>query len=173
MADQPRRREPERDARTGRSAAHQRIAQQQQWVDQQLRIAQERGDFDNLPGFGKPLDLTEHHDPDWWLKQLIEREQIHVLPPAIALRQEDAELDDRLDELHTEKQVRAAVTEFNERVRHVLYTNHGGPPVVTSQRDVEGEVGRWRDRIAQRRTTNATADDEPDRRGRWWRRRGR
>ncbi len=28
------------------------------WVDQQIREAQERGEFDNLPGMGKPLDLT-------------------------------------------------------------------------------------------------------------------
>ena len=30
----------------------------EKWVDQQIREAQERGDFDNLPGTGKPLDLT-------------------------------------------------------------------------------------------------------------------
>lgn len=28
------------------------------WIDQQIREAQERGDFDNLPGAGKPLDLV-------------------------------------------------------------------------------------------------------------------
>ena len=28
------------------------------WIDQQIREAQERGEFDNLPGKGKPLDLT-------------------------------------------------------------------------------------------------------------------
>jgi DnaJ family protein C protein 28 len=28
------------------------------WIDQQIREAQERGEFDNLPGRGKPLDLT-------------------------------------------------------------------------------------------------------------------
>jgi len=28
------------------------------WVDQQIREAQERGEFDNLPGTGKPLDLA-------------------------------------------------------------------------------------------------------------------
>lgn len=28
------------------------------WVDQQIREAQERGEFDSLPGTGKPLDLT-------------------------------------------------------------------------------------------------------------------
>jgi DnaJ family protein C protein 28 len=30
----------------------------EKWVDQQIREAQERGEFDNLPGTGKPLDLT-------------------------------------------------------------------------------------------------------------------
>jgi DnaJ family protein C protein 28 len=28
------------------------------WIDQQIREAQERGEFDDLPGKGKPLDLT-------------------------------------------------------------------------------------------------------------------
>lgn len=28
------------------------------WIDEQIREAQQRGDFDNLPGKGKPLDLT-------------------------------------------------------------------------------------------------------------------
>jgi DnaJ family protein C protein 28 len=28
------------------------------WIDQQIREAQERGEFDNLPGKGRPLDLT-------------------------------------------------------------------------------------------------------------------
>jgi DnaJ family protein C protein 28 len=28
------------------------------WIDQQIREAQERGEFDDLPGMGKPLDLT-------------------------------------------------------------------------------------------------------------------
>jgi DnaJ family protein C protein 28 len=28
------------------------------WLDQQIREAQERGEFDNLPGKGQPLDLT-------------------------------------------------------------------------------------------------------------------
>jgi DnaJ family protein C protein 28 len=28
------------------------------WIDEQIREAQQRGEFDNLPGKGKPLDLT-------------------------------------------------------------------------------------------------------------------
>ena len=30
----------------------------EKWIDQQIREAQERGEFDNLPGAGKPVDLT-------------------------------------------------------------------------------------------------------------------
>ena len=30
----------------------------EKWVDQQIREAQERGEFDNLPGTGKPIDLA-------------------------------------------------------------------------------------------------------------------
>src|SRR5690606_5557337 len=91
-------RSPERDSRTGRSAAAARIAQQHTWVDLQVRQAMERGEFDDLPGAGKPIeDLGTEHDPDWWLKRLVEREKISVLPPALAIRKDDAELDARLD----------------------------------------------------------------------------
>jgi DnaJ family protein C protein 28 len=36
-------------------------------VERQIAEAQERGEFDDLPGKGKPLDLTENPfaDPDW------------------------------------------------------------------------------------------------------------
>ncbi len=35
------------------------------WIDQQIREAQERGEFDNLAGKGKPLDLTANpYAPD-------------------------------------------------------------------------------------------------------------
>ncbi len=60
-------------------------------VDQLIGDAVARGEFDNLPGFGKPLQgLGETHDPDWWLRKLVEREQISILPPGLQLRRDDA-----------------------------------------------------------------------------------
>ena len=165
-----------RDPRTGRSAAESRIAQQQSWVDHQVRVAMERGDFDDLPGAGKPIEgLGSHHDPDWWVKKLVERERLVVLPPSVALRKEDADLDDRLDTLHSEREVRAAVTDFNERVVAARYRLPEGPPLVTMPRDVEETLEAWRGRRAERaaraaRRTASTATT-PARR-RWCRRRG-
>ena len=40
-------------------------------VERAIREAQERGEFDNLPGAGKPLrnlGSPDVEDPDWWVK---------------------------------------------------------------------------------------------------------
>ena len=127
-----------------------RIHQQQTWVDQQVRQAMARGDFDDLPGAGKPIpDLGTRHDPDWWVKQLIERERITgVLPAALQLRKDDAELDGRLDRLMSEREVREELDDFNQRVVTARRQLQGGPPVITPTRDVEATVsgggsGAW------------------------------
>jgi hypothetical protein len=165
--------EPEDD-----SAPAQRMEQQALWVDQQIRRAMERGEFDNLPGAGKPLRLPDRHDPDWWVKSLIEREQITgVLPPALALRKEDAELDAQLDREATPEQVRRAVEDFNRRVVNARRQLQGGPPVVTPTRDADDEVEAWHRRRIERREgqrellRSAEAEsDRAERRPRWWRR---
>jgi hypothetical protein len=156
-----------------------RMEQQTLWVDMQVRRAMERGDFDDLPGAGKPIKgLGSTHDPDWWVKSLVERERITgVLPPALALRKEDAELDDVLDRETTEEGVRRAVADFNRRVVEARRQLQGGPPVVTPTRDEDGEVAAWRARRAARRERQraqleaaATASDVPVKRRRWWHR---
>jgi hypothetical protein len=160
-----------RDGRTGRSAAAARIQQQQTWVDLQVRRAMERGEFDDLPGAGKPIEgLGTEHDPDWWLKKLVEREKIAVLPPALALRKEDAELDERLDRYNTEAEVRRDVEDFNARVIRARYTPVDGPPLVTMPRDVDATAAAWRERRAARRTPKADPAPEPRKRH-WWNRR--
>jgi hypothetical protein len=145
-------------------------------VDLQIQQAMERGDFDNLPGAGKPLgDLGSPHDRDWWLKKLIERERISVLPAALQLRKDDAELDDLLDREATEKQVRTVVEDFNRRIVEARRQLQGGPPVVTPTRDVDAEVERWRERrrpqARPRPAPEATSARDPQKpRRRWWRR---
>ena len=55
------------------------------WVERQIREAAERGEFDNLPGAGKPIaDLDKPHDELWWVKDKLRREHLSYLPPTIA-----------------------------------------------------------------------------------------
>ena len=155
MDDEPDRRvhrERARDPRTGHDAAAERARNQVQWVDQQVRQAMARGEFDDLPGAGKPIkDLGSTHDPDWWVKKLIEREKITgVLPPALQLRKEDAVLEETLDKEWSEKTVRELLVDFNRRVVEARRQLLGGPPVVTRLRDVEDEVAAWRERRGRR-----------------------
>jgi hypothetical protein len=158
-------------------AAAARIKFQSSWVDLQLRQAIDRGDFEQLPGYGKPIkDLTGDHDPDWWVKRLVEREKITgVLPPSLQMRKEDALLDDQLDRLGTAAEVRREVREFNERVRWALYRPPEGPPMITQQRDPDTEVARWESRRAgriaaraARRDAHTAASSPRRRRRRWW-----
>jgi len=142
-------------------------------VEQAIQQAIRRGDFDGLPGAGKPLTgLAASSDPDWWIRRKIESENLRGLgPPALALRVEDAELEERLDRLGREQEVRETLEDFNRRVKHARLQLLGGPPVVTKTRDVEAELAAWRERREQRARERAAAvEPEPPRRS-WFRRR--
>ena len=160
------------------SARDRRLEYQARWVDLQVQRAIERGEFDDLPGTGKPIeDLDTTHDPDWWLKRFIERERITgVLPPALSLRVEDAQLDAVLDAEPSERRVREMIEDFNARVVAARLQLQGGPPVITGTRDVDAEVEAWRQRRAARREridrtpTPGQGAAPAARRPSWWRR---
>jgi hypothetical protein len=139
-------------------------------VEYLVRDAMAHGKFDNLKYAGKPIPgLGERYDPDWWVKGLIQRENISGLgPAAILLRTEDAELDAKLDAQYTEQQVRDILQDFNRRVIDARRQLQGGPPVITKTRDVEEEVGRWRGRRAAAQVPEAVPEPELPRS--WWRR---
>ena len=156
-------------------------AERSAFVETAIQQAIRRGEFDNLPGAGKPLEgLTGQHDPDWWIRRKIEREQLSGLgPPALTLRVENAQLEAQLDRMHRESEVREAVEDFNRRVIEARRQLLGGPPVVTPTREAADEVRAWRERreARQRRATEERARDEREleqrtSRVRWWRRRG-
>lgn len=134
------------------------------YVETAIQQAIRRGEFDNLPGAGKPLPgLNGRHDPDWWIRRKIESEQLTGLgPPALTLRNEDAALDDRLDGMYREEDVRAAIDDFNLRVKEARRQLLGGPPVVTQLRDPDHTVRAWRERRLER-AHRATEEQERQR----------
>ncbi|NQX10187.1 DUF1992 domain-containing protein [Microbacteriaceae bacterium VKM Ac-2855] len=141
--------DPPEPEQTGQATMDQRA----QYVEIAIQQAMRRGDFDDLPGAGKPLaDLGSTYDPDWWIRRKIEREQLTGLgPPALTLRTENAALDERLDATHSESRVREILDDFNRRIVEARRQLQGGPPVVTPLRDVEDEVAAWRHRRDERR----------------------
>lgn len=133
-----------------------------------IRDAMIRGEFDNLKYAGKPIpNLGEANDPDWWVKGLLQRENISGLgPPALLLRVEDQELDAVLDTKPSEALVRETVEDFNRRIIEARRQLLGGPPVITKLRDVDVEVQRWRNR----RTDQTPSEPVPEPPRPWWRR---
>jgi hypothetical protein len=140
----------------GAAAAVDRAA----FIETAIQVAIRRGDFDDLPGAGKPLaGLGTHHDPDWWIRRKIEQENLTGLgPPAILLRTENRELDDQLDLLGREVDVREVLEDFNRRVIEARRQLQGGPPVVTEPRDIDAEVAAWAERRAARLAARPTPE---------------
>lgn len=154
------------------------------WVDQAIQQAQRRGDFDNLPGAGQPLkNLDGPTDPDWWVKGLIEREQLDMsaaMPTTMSLRREREGFPQTLRHLSNADQVRAHLEEFNARVLADRKRPWGGPgsPPIVGRVDVEEMVAAWahaRETVSrEQRQREQTVIAEPPsptiRRRRWWRR---
>jgi hypothetical protein len=149
-------------------------------VEAQIRAAQARGDFDDLPGKGKPLKLPEVHDPNWWIKSKVQREGVDtsvLVHPTIALRREADTFPESLAELTTDEQVRAVLEDFNRRVVAEWRRPITGPslPVVARQVAVEPMIERWRALRAQiaeveRAAPAGTSPDAAPNPARWWRR---
>jgi hypothetical protein len=149
-------------------------------VERQIRLAQERGEFDDLPGKGKPLPgLDGPDDENWWLKGYLRREGLStepLLPTPLQLRREIERLPETVAGLPDERAVRSLVRELNRRIAEWLRAPVG-PAVPVAPVDVDAVVARWlldraalRDRrAAERRAADADADARPRRP--WWRRR--
>ncbi|WLP90954.1 DUF1992 domain-containing protein [Gordonia sp. NB41Y] len=115
-----------------------------------IREATERGDFDDLPGLGKPLNLAGLDDPDWWAKQKIREEELDssaLLPPTLQLRKERDAFPESLRGIADEQAVRTILEDFNRRVRQDRLRPSMGPQshVIARTIDVGEMLARWRD----------------------------
>ena len=118
------------------------------WTEELIRRAQaEEGDFSQLPGAGKPLPgIGEPYDPDWWLKKLIQREQLSLLPPSLELlRKVETELGN-LRNLSDERLVRTRVEALNREIAKVNARASEGPATRLGPLDVDQVVEEWRAR---------------------------
>lgn len=125
-------------------------------IDRMIREAQEQGEFDNLPGSGKPLsDHGREYDEDWWVKDWLRREgaTAGALPPTLALRREAQDLRETIDRRTSEADVREYVAKLNEQLRKARAGLLDGPPVLLPPLDADEAVRGWRERRARRRAS--------------------
>jgi hypothetical protein len=114
------------------------------WIEQQIQQAQREGQFDALPGAGRPLPSEDGADPHWWTKQLLRREQVDFLPPALALRRSVEKALTSLPSLRDERSVRALLGPLDAEIRRFNATATSGPPTTQAPLDVEAIVADWR-----------------------------
>lgn len=127
------------------------------WIDRQIREAADRGEFDDLPGAGRPVPgLDGRHDELWWVKAKLRRENLSFVPPTLAIRKEVEDALDRVAAADSESEVGRIVAEINVRIVEVNAHATTGPPSTVAPLDVEREVRRWRE---QRRSTGAIDTD--------------
>lgn len=117
------------------------------WIDRQILDGQERGEFDNLPGHGKPIaDLDKPRDESWWVRDKLARENVTVaLPPQLEVRKDLDAARERIRRSTSETDVRAIIVEINDKIRYVNSHITSGPASTVMPLDVERTVQRWRD----------------------------
>lgn len=119
------------------------------WIEELIREAEQAGEFEQLEGAGRPIPgISEPYDPDWWVKKLLKREKLSVLPPALdLLRKVEAGLDAAWA-APREEEVRARVAGLNAEIARVNSRIAEGPATRLAPLDPESVVGEWRTRRA-------------------------
>jgi hypothetical protein len=123
------------------------------WVDQQIADAEARGVFADLPGAGRPLDLSDDRDfTDRWVRDYVQREGASfedALPLPLRLRKESERLAEAAASFQSEAALRAAIADLNRRImdwRRIPV----GPPVYVKLADEDRLLAAWHQARAQR-----------------------
>ncbi|MER7413700.1 MULTISPECIES: DUF1992 domain-containing protein [Streptomyces] len=115
------------------------------WADRQIREAEERGDFAQLPGAGKPLPgLDKPYTEQWWVERKMRDENLSYLPPSLALRKDAQEAREKAARARSEREVRTLLDEINSRIEEAVRYPPEGPPHRLVPFDVEAAVEEWR-----------------------------
>jgi hypothetical protein len=119
------------------------------WVDSQISRSIARGEFERLPGAGKPIPGLDREETAYdWAVAKARREGVDtaaMLPPGLALRRERDELPARAARLTSEAEVLALAEDYNARVEAFWrrpQESRWSP--VPGLADVEALVSGWR-----------------------------
>jgi hypothetical protein len=100
----------------------------QKIIEKRIQKAQENGDFDDLPGKGKPIDLEDDSNipEDLRLTYKILR-NADCLPPELQLKKEIRSMEDMLDGIPDEKEKFRHIKKINYKIMQLNMMGKGSP----------------------------------------------
>jgi hypothetical protein len=116
-------------------------------IEARIREARESGEFDDLPGAGKPIPgKGEPYDESWWLRQMMRREDLGdvALPASLRLARDIERLPEQVSKLPSEQRVRETVAALDARID--AYRRRPTEPYIKVPRiDPDELVHAWRE----------------------------
>lgn len=97
-------------------------------AEKRIKEAQEKGEFDNLPGHGKPLDMTDdrHIPEDLRLAYKILK-NADCLPPELEETKQIRQMEDMLANVPDEKERYKLIKKINYRIMKLNVTRNRSP----------------------------------------------
>ena len=89
----------------------------QKIIEQKIREAQTRGDFDNLPGRGKPVEIEDdRHIPEDLRMAYKILKNANCVPPELALKKQIEKMEDMLAGLSDEREKYLHIKKINFKI---------------------------------------------------------
>ena len=118
----------------------------QKLVEKKIKEAKERGEFDNLPGQGKPLNLDDDSSVPEDLRLAYKiLKNADCLPPEIELRKEIRQMEDMLENIPDERERYRQIKRINLKIMQLNMMGRKSPLLEESQiyyQKVIDKIGR-------------------------------
>ncbi len=89
----------------------------QKIIEQKIREAQMKGEFDNLPGTGKPVEIEDdRHVPEDLRMAYKILKNANCVPPELELKKEIRRMEDMFESLSDEKEKYRQIKKINFRI---------------------------------------------------------
>jgi hypothetical protein len=100
----------------------------QKIIEKKIQDAQENGDFDDLPGKGKPIDLEDDRNIPEELRLTYKiLKNADCVPPELALRKEIRTMEDMLENIPDEKEKYRHLKKINYKIMQLNMMGKGSP----------------------------------------------
>ncbi|MBW1707685.1 MAG: DUF1992 domain-containing protein [Deltaproteobacteria bacterium] len=120
----------------------------QKIIEKRIKEAQKRGEFDELPGSGEPLNVEDdsHVPEDLRLAYKILK-NADCLPPELALKKEIRQMEDMLEKIPDEKEKYRQIKRINYKILQLNMMGRGSSPLLA---ETEIYYGKLVDKMAQK-----------------------